>query len=78
MAGVIEALPEPGAKTMKISREQLQANREANKSYQKPATSILDQWEPAPEWAKDAKRADLHSVNNTTVTGPDGCFPALS
>ena len=40
--------------------------------------SILDQWEPAPEWAKAAKRVDAQSVNNTTRTGPDGCLPALS
>jgi hypothetical protein len=51
--------------------------REANKSYQKPAVSILDQWEPAPGWAKDAKRKDSRSVNNTTMTGPDGLFPAF-
>ena len=40
--------------------------------------NILDQWEPAPEWAKAAKRVDAQSVNNTTRTGPDGCLPALS
>jgi hypothetical protein len=44
----------------------------------KQPASILDQWEPAPEWAKAAKRVDAQSVNNTTRTGPDGCLPALS
>ena len=43
----------------------------------KQPASILDQWEPAPEWAKAAKRVDAQSVNNTTRTGPDGCLPAL-